>query len=70
MTESNGNSPKRLTRSRKDKKVAGVCGGVAMYFNIDPTLVRLLWIFLTLVGGAGILLYLIAWIVVPLEPEV
>lgn len=59
---------KRLYRSR-EAKIAGVCAGIAEYFNSDPTLVRLLWVFFTLVGGSGILAYLIGWIVIPLRPE-
>ena len=58
---------KRLVRIQKDKKIAGVCTGIAAYFNTDPTLIRLLWILLICVGGAGILLYLIAWLIMPLE---
>lgn len=59
---------KRLQRSRTEKMIGGVCGGVAVYFNIDPTLVRILWVAMTLVVGVGILLYLIMWVVMPLEP--
>jgi phage shock protein C len=65
MTEQQ--TPRRLVRVRKDKKIAGVCTGFAAYFNADPTLIRLLWIFLICTGGAGILLYLIAWLIMPLE---
>lgn len=56
---------KRLLRSRTDRTLAGVCGGVAEYFGWDPTLVRVGWIILTLLGGSGILLYLIMWVVMP-----
>ena len=49
--------------------IAGVCGGLGEYFDIDPTLVRLALIFLVLLGGSGILAYIIAWIVIPMEPE-
>ena len=58
---------KRLVRVQKDRKIAGVCAGFGAYFNLDPTMVRLLWILLVLAGGAGVLLYLIAWIIMPLE---
>ncbi|KPL17064.1 MAG: hypothetical protein AMJ92_12195 [candidate division Zixibacteria bacterium SM23_81] len=61
--------PKRLYRSRKDRKLAGVCGGIGEYFDVDPVLIRLLWIFFTLAGGGGVLAYLIAWLVVPEAPE-
>lgn len=60
---------KRLFKSRTDKKMCGVCGGVANYFNIDPTVVRLAWVAFTLLGGSGILAYIIAAIVIPEEPE-
>ena len=55
----------RLHRARNDRKLAGVCGGIAEYFGWDPTLVRVAWIVLTLMGGSGILLYLIMWLVMP-----
>lgn len=56
---------KRLYRSETNVKIAGVCAGIAEYFEIDPTLVRLGWIIFTLMGGAGIIGYFIAWIVIP-----
>jgi phage shock protein C len=56
---------KRLHRSLTDKKIAGVCGGVAEYLGWDPTLVRLLWVILTLLGGSGVLIYMVLWIVMP-----
>jgi phage shock protein C len=59
---------KKLTRSRTDKKIAGVCGGFADYFDLDVTLVRILWLMLAVFGGWGILGYFIAWIVMPQEP--
>ncbi|TAL86218.1 MAG: PspC domain-containing protein [Rhodanobacter sp.] len=59
---------KRLYRSRQDRALAGVCGGIATYFGWDPTLVRVGWILLTLMGGSGILLYLIMWVVMPEAP--
>jgi len=63
-------SIKRLYRSKTDKILGGVCGGIAHYFEIDPTLVRLAWVILSFAGmGAGIIAYLIAWIIVPLEPN-
>ena len=61
--------PKRLYRSKTQRMLCGVCGGIAEYFNIDPTLVRLAWAIVSL-GGPGLLLYLIAAIVVPEETEV
>ncbi len=56
---------KKLYRSQTDKKIAGVCGGLAEYFNIDSTIVRLLLVLFVLLGGAGVLLYIIAWILMP-----
>jgi phage shock protein C len=61
-------TPKRLARSSTDKKIAGVCGGLAEYFDLDPTLVRVLWLLVVLCGGAGILAYLILWIALPVAP--
>ena len=59
---------KKLYRSRTDKKVCGVCGGVAKYFSIDPTLVRLAAVLLTLAGCSGLLIYIICALVIPEEP--
>ena len=56
---------KRLYKSRTDKKACGVCGGIAEYFAIDPTLVRLAWVLFTCLGGSGIFAYIIAAIVIP-----
>ena len=56
---------KKLYRSTTDKKIAGVCGGIAEHFDMDPTIIRLLWVLFFLAGGAGIIAYIIAWIVVP-----
>ena len=61
-------SDKRLYRARGDRKLAGVCAGIAEYFGWDPTLVRVGWILLTLLGGSGVLLYLILWLVMPEAP--
>ena len=60
---------KRLYKSNTDKKIDGVCGGIAEYFNIDPTLVRLAWAVVAVFGGCGILAYIIAAIVIPRKPE-
>jgi len=59
--------PKRLKRSVKDTMIAGICGGLADYFDIDSTLVRLVFAFTVLFAGTGILAYLIMWIIVPKE---
>jgi len=59
---------KRLYRSKNEKMIAGVCGGLASYFSIDPTLVRLLFILLLFAPPSGVLIYLIIWLITPLEP--
>jgi len=56
---------KKLFRDTRNKKIAGVCAGLANYFDIDVTLVRLIWVFLTLAGGSGIIVYIIAWFLMP-----
>ena len=59
---------RQLQRSRSNRRIAGVCGGLATYFGINPTLVRLIFVLLGLPGGApGIVLYLILWFVMPEE---
>lgn len=58
----------KLYRSRSQKIIAGVCGGIGEYFEVDPTLIRLILVALFFVGFSGILAYLVAWIVIPLEP--
>lgn len=63
MTE----APRKLYRSRTDSVIAGVCGGLAEYFNIDPVIVRIVTVLLLFAGGSGILAYLILWLVVPLQ---
>lgn len=62
-------SERRLMRSSRDKKIAGVCGGFAEYFGLDSTIIRLVWLIAVVIGGTGILAYLLAWIVMPLAPE-
>jgi phage shock protein C len=62
-------TPKRLYKSRRNRIIDGICGGIAEYFDVDPTIVRLLWALLTLLGGSGIILYLVAMIVMPTNPE-
>lgn len=57
--------PKRLYRSNTDRKVGGVAGGLGEYFKIDPLLIRLLFVILTLAGGGGVLIYIVLWIVTP-----
>ncbi len=61
--------PKKLYRSRTDKMFAGVCGGLAQYWNVDSTWVRLAFVAVSLLPGPSIIFYGIAWVVIPLEPE-
>ena len=60
---------KRLYKSSVNKMLCGVCGGIAEYFNIDPTLVRLGWVIFSLAGGSGVLAYIIAAIIIPDGPN-
>lgn len=59
---------KKLFRSVRDRMIAGVCGGIAEYFNIDSTLVRLVFLLLVFGIGGGLIAYIVAWIVVPDSP--
>lgn len=56
---------KRLHRSNENKVIAGVCGGIAEYFDMNPTLIRLAWILFCALGGSGVLAYIIAAIIIP-----
>lgn len=60
---------KKLTKSSIDKKICGVCGGFANYLNIDPTVVRLLWVIFCFLGGSGVLAYIIAALIMPYDNE-
>lgn len=59
---------KKLYKSNQNKMLDGVCGGIAEYFGIDPTVVRLIWVLFSLMGGSGILAYIIAAIIIPRSP--
>ena len=59
---------RKLYRSRTNRKVAGVCGGLAQNFNTDATVIRVLFVVLAVLGGGGLLIYLAMWIIVPSEP--
>jgi len=61
---------KRLFRSEKDKMIAGVCGGLGQYLDIDPVIIRLIFILIAMAGGGGVIIYLLLWLIVPLEGEV
>jgi len=59
---------KRLYRSKKDRRLCGVCGGLAEYFDVDPTIVRLIWLLLTLISsGKSLIIYLICCFIIPEE---
>ncbi|MGN1329352.1 MAG: PspC domain-containing protein [Eubacterium sp.] len=62
---------KKLYRSKTERKLAGVCGGIAAYFNIDPTIVRLIWAFVSLMSASipGVLIYVVCALVIPDEPD-
>ena len=60
---------KKLYRVEEGKMIAGVCGGLAEYFNIDITLIRLAWVVLSLLAGSGIVAYIIAAIIMPPKPQ-
>jgi phage shock protein C len=57
--------PRKLYRSRGQRMIAGVCGGLADYFNIDATLVRVLFLLLAVFGGTGLVIYIVMWVIVP-----
>ena len=60
---------KKLYKDKSNPMISGVCSGIAKYFNIDPTIVRLIWAFAILFAGTGILAYIICAIVIPDEPD-
>jgi phage shock protein C len=61
-------APKKFVRSTNDRKIAGVCAGVADYFDMDPTLIRVLWALATLIPGPNIIAYIVIWIAAPEGP--
>ncbi len=64
FNQNNNNEYRKLYKSR-NRMLCGVCGGIGEYFHIDPTVIRLLWIIFSVLGGCGILAYIIAAIVIP-----
>ena len=60
---------KKLYKDKKHAMLSGVCAGVAKYFDMDPTIIRLIWVFVTLVGGSGLVAYVVCAIVMPDEPD-
>lgn len=69
MSEHGNGGPKRLARIKKGQMIAGVASGIGDYLNVDPNLVRLGFGVLSIFGGLGILLYLVAWVILPEETE-
>ena len=61
---------RRLYRSQTEKMIGGVCGGLAEVLDLDPTIVRLVFVLLALLGGHGLLLYLILWVVMPRQDQI
>jgi len=59
---------KKLYKSNTDKKIDGVCAGIAEYFDLDPTLIRLAWVLFSLLGGSGVLAYIICMCIIPAKP--
>ncbi|MBI2786198.1 MAG: PspC domain-containing protein [Legionella longbeachae] len=60
---------KKLWRSRKDSKIAGICGGLGAYFGVDPIWIRIIFVIFFILGGAAFIAYILLWILIPLEPE-
>lgn len=60
---------KKIYRSTKDRWIAGVCAGFAEYFGIDPNVMRLIWVLVSLLAPVGVIIYLIAWFVIPEKPR-
>jgi phage shock protein C len=60
---------KKLYLSDTHRMIGGVCGGIGEYFDIDPTVIRVAWVIFALMGGAGLIAYLIAWIIIPRKPR-
>jgi phage shock protein C len=63
------NNKKRLYRSKDEKMLCGVCGGIAEYFDMDPTIVRLITVGLALFAGGGVIAYLLAALIIPVNPD-
>jgi phage shock protein C len=62
------NATRKLYRSKTNRQLAGVCGGLAEYFNLDVTLIRVLFVLLAVLGGSGLVIYIAMWIIVPKQP--
>jgi phage shock protein C len=62
-------TPKKIYRSREDRVLLGICGGIGEYLNVDPNVIRLLWIIFMFAGGTGLLAYIVAFFVIPERPR-
>lgn len=60
---------KKLYCDKKNAKISGVCAGIAKYFDLDPTVIRILWVVITMFGGSGIIAYIICALIIPDEPD-
>lgn len=60
---------KKLYRLKAEKKIAGICAGLGEYFEVDPVIVRLIFLLFIFAGGAGIIAYLVGWLIIPLNPQ-
>ena len=60
---------RKLFRSKKDHRIAGVCGGLGKFIGIDPVIIRLIWLGLFLAFGVGLLIYILSWVIIPVELE-
>ena len=60
---------KQLYRSRRNRIIAGICGGIGEYLGVDPTVIRLLWVLFVFAGGAGVLAYIVAYFIIPDHPR-
>jgi phage shock protein C len=67
--ESTQTTAKKLRKSRQNRVIDGVCGGIGEYFDVDATIVRILWVFLTLLGGSGLILYIVAMVIMPVNTD-
>lgn len=67
--ENEGIGPKKLYRSRKNRIIAGVAGGLGEFLDIDPTVIRVLFVLLTIFGGSGIVIYIVLWFLMPQNPK-
>lgn len=68
-SKANPDQPKRIYRSKTDRMIGGVCGGVAKYLNVDPVIIRIAWALAFFAGGTGVVAYIVGWIIIPEDPN-